>query len=101
MARLVSSGQEPYSLRAGMQKMVEAETATNAGKAEAEWQEATTRYRAKALSAVPAINVVPTAAGIEVHVRYITRAYERHESRKRLYEAVVQLMHGRHEMVKA
>jgi hypothetical protein len=34
-----------------------------------------------------------------VHVRYITRAYERHESRKRLYEAVVQLMHGKREAV--
>ncbi len=98
---LIPAGQDPYPIVAGVQKIVEAETATNAGKAEAEWQEATTRYHAKALSAVPAINVVPTAAGIEIHVRYITRAYERHESRKRLYEAVVQLMHGKHEMVKA
>ncbi|MGB8064043.1 MAG: mechanosensitive ion channel domain-containing protein [Candidatus Sulfotelmatobacter sp.] len=97
---LIPAGQDPYPIVAGMQKIVEAETAANAGKAEAEWQEATTRYRAKALSAVPAINIVPTAAGVEIHVRYITRAYERHESRKRLYEAVVQLMHGRREMVK-
>lgn len=98
---LIPAGQDPYPIVAGMQKIVEAETAANAGKAEAEWQETTTRYRAKSLSAVPAINVVPTAAGIEVHVRYITRAYERHDSRKRLYEAVVQLMHGRHETVEA
>ena len=98
---LIPAGQDPYPIVAGMQKIVEAETAANAGKAEAEWKETTARYRARALSAVPAINVVPTAAGIEVHVRYITRAYERHEARKRLYEAVVQLMHGRHEMVKA
>ncbi len=98
---LIPAGQDPYPIVAGVQKIVEAETAANAGKAEAEWQEATTRYRAKALSAVPAINIVPTAAGVEIHVRYITRAYERHESRKRLYEAVVQLMHGKHEMVKA
>ena len=46
------------------------------------------------------INVVPTAAGIEVHVRYITRAYERHEARRRLYEAVVEVMHGKREAVK-
>jgi hypothetical protein len=51
------------------------------------------------LSAVPGINVRPTAAGIEVHVRYITRAYERHEARKRLYEAVVEMMHGKREPV--
>jgi hypothetical protein len=37
---------------------------------------------------------------VEVRVRYITRAYERHETRKRLYEAVVQLMHGKRDQVK-
>jgi hypothetical protein len=49
---------------------------------------------------VPGISVRPTAAGIEVHVRYITRAYERHESRKRLYTAVVEMMHGKWDAVK-
>ena len=84
-----------------VQKLVEQETAANAGKAEAEWKETTTRYHAKTLSAVPGINVLPTGSGIEVRVRYITRVYERHEARKRLYEAVVNLMHGRREAVKA
>ena len=98
---LIPASQDPYPIVAGVQKIVEAETAANAGKAEAEWQETTARYRAKSLSAVPAINIVPTATGVELRVRYITRAYERHESRKRLYEAVVQMMHGKHEMGKA
>jgi hypothetical protein len=35
-----------------------------------------------------------------VNVRYITRAYERHETRARLYQEVVELMHGRREAVK-
>ena len=98
---LIPPTQDPYPIIDGIQKMVEKETADNAGKAEAEWKQATTRYRVKALSAVPGINVVPTAAGIEVHVRYITRASERHESRKRMYEAVVEMMHGRREAVQA
>jgi hypothetical protein len=55
----------------------------------------------QALSAVPGINVRPTGAGIEVNVRYITRAYERHETRSRLYQAVVELMHGQRDAVKA
>jgi small-conductance mechanosensitive channel len=97
---LIPTGQDPYPIIDGIQKLVEKETASNAGKAEAEWREATTRYRVQAISAVPGINVVPTAAGIEVHVRYITRANERHESRKRMYEAVVAMMHGRREAVK-
>jgi small-conductance mechanosensitive channel len=97
---LIPAGQDPYPIIDGIQKLVELETKTNASKAEAEWQQAAARYRAKTLSAVPGINVVPTAAGIEVHVRYITRANERHEARKRLYEAVVEMMHGRREELK-
>jgi hypothetical protein len=54
----------------------------------------------KAFSATPAINVRPTGSGVEVRVRYITPAYERHETRKRLYEAVVALMRGKPEEVK-
>jgi hypothetical protein len=30
-----------------------------------------------------------------MNVRYITRAHERHDTRRRLYHAVVELMHGR------
>jgi small-conductance mechanosensitive channel len=97
---LIPSGQDPYPIIDGIQKLVEKETEANAGKAEAEWREATTRYRVQAISAAPGINIVPTGAGIEVHVRYITRAYERHEARKRLYEAVVEMMHGKREAVK-
>jgi small-conductance mechanosensitive channel len=97
----VPSAQDPYPIIDGIQKLVEKETGANASKAEAEWQAATTRYRVKALSATPGINVVPTGSGIEVHVRYITRVYERHEVRKRMYEAVVEMMHGRREAVKA
>jgi len=98
---LIPPTQDPYVIVDGIQKLVEKETQINAGKAEAEWQQTTTRYRAKTLSAMPGINVIPTAAGIEVHVRYITRAYERHEARKRLYEAIVALMHGKREEVRA
>ena len=97
----IPASQDPYPVIDGIQKLVEQETAANAGKAEAEWKETTTRYHAKTLSAVPGINVLPSGGGIEVRVRYITRVYERHEARKHLYEAVVNLMHGRRDAVKA
>jgi len=96
---LIPAGQDPYRVIDGVQKLVEQETAANAAKAEAEWKETTSRYRARTLSAVPGINVLPTGAGVEIRVRYITRAYERHETRKRIYEAVVSMMHGRREAV--
>ena len=94
---LIPGGQDPYAIIDGLQKLVAAETEANAHKAEQEWQNITTRYRVKSFSAEPAINVRPTGSGVEVTVRYITRAYERHETRKRLYSAVFELMHGKRE----
>jgi hypothetical protein len=49
----------------------------------------------KTFSAVPGFSVVPSVTGVEIHVRYITRAPERHETRRRLYGEVVALLHGR------
>ena len=97
----IPGGQDPYPVIDGIQKLVEKETAENAGKAEEEWQQATAKYHVQTLSAQPGINVVPTGSGVELRVRYITRAYERHEARKRMYEAVVEMMHGKRETVKA
>jgi small-conductance mechanosensitive channel len=96
----IPPGQDPYPVIDGLQKLVAQDTEANAKKAEAEWQGTTTRYHVQAFSAEPAINVRPGVQGVEVRVRYITRAYERHETRKRLYEAVVALMHGKGAEVK-
>ena len=98
---LIPPSQDPYPVVDGIQKLVEKETAANAGKAEAEWQETTTKYRAKTLKALPGVNVQPTGSGVEIRVRYITRAYERNETRRRIYDAVIELMHGKHEAVRA
>jgi hypothetical protein len=92
---LVPPGQDPYPIIDGVQRLVEKETAGNVKLAEAEWRKTTSRYRVQTFSAVPGLHVVPTGSGIEVVVRYITRAHERHESRRRLYEAIVELMHGK------
>jgi hypothetical protein len=45
-----------------------------------------------AKNAAPAINVKPVVGGIEIAVRYITRANERYQLRAKLYEAAVALM---------
>ncbi|HET8734147.1 MAG TPA: mechanosensitive ion channel domain-containing protein, partial [Anaeromyxobacteraceae bacterium] len=91
---LVPTGRDPYPIIDGVQKLVERETEDSARQAESEWRKSTSRYAVKTFSAVPGIQVVPTGAGIEVLVRYITRANERHEARTRLYQSVLELMHG-------
>jgi small-conductance mechanosensitive channel len=93
---LVPPGEDPYPILDGVQKLVERETATNAKLAEQEWR-TSSGYRVKTFSAAPGFTVVPTGGGVEIHVRYITRAPERHETRRRIYGEVVALLHGRHD----
>jgi small-conductance mechanosensitive channel len=97
----IPADKDPYAVVDGLQKLVAKDTEANAREAEEEWQHTTTRYHVQAFSATPAISLRPTGSGVEVRVRYITRAYERHETRKRLYEAVVELMQGKREEVKS
>ena len=96
----IPNDQDPYTVIDGLQQLVAKETAENARKAEEEWSHTTARYRVQSISAAPAVNVRPSGSGVEVSVRYITRAYERHDTRKRVYAAVLELLHGKREAVK-
>jgi hypothetical protein len=39
--------------------------------------------------------VQPTSSGVQITVRYIARAHERHAIRARLNHALVELLHGK------
>lgn len=91
---VLPAGQDPYSVIDGVQRLVEQQTEANAKIAEAEWQQTAARYKVKAFSAVPGVQVIPGPNGMEVRARYLTRAFERHETRLRMNQAVVELMHG-------
>jgi hypothetical protein len=44
------------------------------------------------LSMAPAINVKPVIGGVELAVRYITRANERYQLRAKLYQTAVDML---------
>ncbi|HEY1271325.1 MAG TPA: mechanosensitive ion channel domain-containing protein [Terriglobales bacterium] len=92
---LVPASQDPYPIIERMQELVTKATEANAHTAEEEWRRATHRESLHQVSAAPAINLRPTSSGVEVHVRYITRARERYDTRTRLYQGIVQLLHQR------
>src|SRR5229473_2414267 len=92
---MVPSNQNPYPVIDAIHKMVAKQTEANVKAAEQEWQKAATGYRAQPVSAAAEISLRPNGSGIEVHVRYITRAGERHTMRTRLYQALVDLLHSR------
>jgi small-conductance mechanosensitive channel len=85
--------QNPYPVIESVQKLITEKTASDARSAETEMQRVVTHQRVRAFSAAPALNVRPTSDGVQLVVRYITRAHERYEVRTRLYDAIVGLLH--------
>jgi small-conductance mechanosensitive channel len=75
-----------------IQKTVVAETEKNADLAEQEWKRGAHGSSLSIFSATAVENLRPSASGIEVLVRYVTRASERFEVRNRLYQKLIELL---------
>ncbi len=91
----VPADQDPYPLIDAIQKAVSKETEANAKAAEQEWERADSHYKVRAVSPTPAVNLRPTSNGVDIHIRYVTRAQERVAMRARLNQALVQLLRGK------
>ncbi len=89
---VVPAGQDPYPIVDAIQKKVLEVTAEGAQQAQREWQGAAKSRDMSSRSAAPAINIRPVIGGIELAVRYVTRANERYQTRAKLYEAAVGLL---------
>jgi small-conductance mechanosensitive channel len=89
---LVPPTADPYAIAEAIQKLATDETAQNAQLAEKEWERVTPAYAKRTFTAAPSMTVRPGVQGVNVLVRYITRANERQEVRSRLYRAVVDLL---------
>jgi small-conductance mechanosensitive channel len=81
-----------HALLDRIQKVVVAETEKNAGLAEQEWKRGSHGSSLSRFSATAVENLRPSASGIEVLVRYVTRASERFEVRNRLYQKLLELL---------
>ncbi len=67
-------------------------TAADAEMAEAEWKRVTHEEGLPQFSATPSVDMRPAGAGVDIVVRYVTRAGVRLETRNRLFSTVVDLM---------
>lgn len=83
---------DAHALARSVEAMVRTETAENAPLAEKEWKRGSRVTRLSRLSAAASVNLRPSSAGIEMQVRYVTRAPERAETRDRLYRRMVELL---------
>jgi small-conductance mechanosensitive channel len=89
---VLPTGQDPYPLLDAIHKKVIEATQANSQQAESEWREAAGSRDMTGVSAAPAMSVKPVVGGIEVGVRYITRANERYQLRAKLYQDAVELL---------
>jgi small-conductance mechanosensitive channel len=89
---VLPSGTDPYPVVDAIQKVVVEATSEGAREAEREWQGQARSRDLSALSAAPAINVKPVIGGVEIAVRYITRAHERYQLRVKLNHTMVDLL---------
>ena len=92
---LIPAGEDPYHLTNSVLKLVSEQTQADATAAEQEWRRVTQRSTMQTFSAAPAIDVRPTNLGVNLVVRYVVNAQNRYEVRTRLYQAIVELLHGK------
>ncbi|HUL17240.1 MAG TPA: mechanosensitive ion channel domain-containing protein [Terriglobales bacterium] len=92
---ILPSGEDPYPLIDAIQKTVEQATESTAAKAQEEWKRSVRSRDMGTISVAPALSLKPVPGGIEVTVRYITRANERHILRAQIYQEIVNILGGR------
>jgi hypothetical protein len=64
-------------------------THEDAAQAEKEWRQSSNSRGLTQFSAQPSVNLHPTASGVDLVVRYVTRARGRFEQRNKLYECAL------------
>ena len=94
---MVPFDRDAHRIADAIQKEVTQATAESTRQAEAEWQRAA-RGRRPGFTAQPgiAIRPAPAGGGVEIAVRYVTRAAERYALRARLYQLAVTLLSQPH-----
>jgi small-conductance mechanosensitive channel len=88
-------GHDPYPMVDAIHMKVREATKQSVKQAEDEWRKATSSREMSGFSAEPAISVKPAAGGVEMSVRYITRANERYLLRTKLYQAAIEVLGGK------
>jgi small-conductance mechanosensitive channel len=97
----IPAGAQTYPLIEKIHAAVLKETEADAKLAEEEWKRGNRTEGMARFSATPSVDLRPAAAGIDIVVRYVTRAGGRLDMRNRLFGKIVELMdgvHGFHEL---
>lgn len=89
----VPVGEDTFERIDQIHKAVLQETEEGGQRAEQEWQRSAKQMDLRLFSATPTVEMRPAGEGIDILVRYVTRAADRFEMRNRLYQLVIDLLH--------
>ncbi len=95
----IPPGTEAYPLIDKIREAAVKATEADAKMAEEEWKRVTHEQGLPQFSAKPSVDMRPAGGGVDIVVRYVTRAGVRLETRNRLFNTVVELMMGAREVV--
>jgi small-conductance mechanosensitive channel len=93
----IPSGPHTYQIIDDIHTAVQHETEQLTKLAVTEWQRATGAHDMGQFSAEPAVDLRPASSGVDVIVRYVTRASDRFSIRNRIYQTVIDLMQKKEE----
>ena len=88
----VPAGEDTYAMIEEIHKAVLAETDKDATIAEQEWKRGSRSDGLSQFSADATVNLRPSATGIDVLVRYVTRAADRADMRNKLFQRVLDVL---------
>ena len=94
----IPPGAQAYPLIEKIREAAVKATESDAKMAEEEWKRVTHEEGLPRFSATPSVDMRPAGAGVDIVVRYVTRAAVRMETRNRLFGTVVELMQGSREV---
>jgi small-conductance mechanosensitive channel len=89
---VVPAAQDPNPIIEAISKQLTEATSASAREAEQEWRRAVPSQGGGAFSGAPTISVKPVLGGVEIGLRYITRANDRSALRATLYQSAVTLL---------
>lgn len=93
MSISIPASAETYAKVALINQAVLEETQQDARLAEEEWRRVPRKNGLSQVSASSSVNMRPAGSGVDILVRYVTRASDRLEVRNRLYERVIDVLH--------
>jgi small-conductance mechanosensitive channel len=90
----IPEDEETYATIERVHATIVSATKSDSEQAEKEWQQASNAHGLAHFTAEPAVNLRPSSSGVDLVVRYVTRASSRFEQRNKLYQCVLDTIHA-------